>query len=334
MSTHEIAIIEIGDILPHPNADKMEITSVWGWHCCVGKGQFKKGDRAIYIPPDYVVPTTHPAFAFLKKEGSDKERITVKRLRGLLSQGLIISVPDELSHLNIGDNVIDMLGIERYEESIPSGAFVHSPRGLYLPTFDVESYQRYINCFIVGEEIVATEKIHGENARYTFATDPNTGDIKQFCGSRTTWLSPEEGNVWWTALEQHPAIGEWCKANPEKTLFGEIFGNIRQKHKIKYGAKENQIFFAAFAILNKQFWMDYDEMIVSLGQFGIPSVPLLYRGPFDEQKLLALAEGNSRWPGANHMAEGTVIVPVKERMNVEIGRVCLKMVSNRFLEKG
>lgn len=38
-------------------------------------------------------------------------------------------------------------------------------------------------------------------------------------------------------------------------------------------------------------------------------------------------------PNADRMAEGVVIVPEKERWHPEIGRVCLKAVSNRYLEK-
>jgi hypothetical protein len=61
--------------------------------------------------------------------------------------------------------------------------------------------------------------------------------------------------------------------------------------------------------------------------------PLCYQGPFDPAKILPLAELDSRWPGANHVAEGIVIVPAHERMDAQIGRVCLKVVSNRYLEK-
>lgn len=47
MSTHAIEIVEVGELEPHPNADRMEITRLWGWHCCVGKGQFRPVGRAV-----------------------------------------------------------------------------------------------------------------------------------------------------------------------------------------------------------------------------------------------------------------------------------------------
>ena len=54
---------------------------------------------------------------------------------------------------------------------------------------------------------------------------------------------------------------------------------------------------------------------------------------FDLDAVLVLAEGNSLVPGANHMREGIVVKPIKERTDPEVGRVCLKVVSNAYLEK-
>ena len=60
----------------------------------------------------------------------------------------------------------------------------------------------------------------------------------------------------------------------------------------------------------------------------------MYRGPFDLDVLAKHAEEESRWPGAGHISEGVVITPVQERTDATIGRVLLKLVSNRYLEKG
>lgn len=42
MSTHAVNVIEIGAVLPHGSADKLEIIPVNGWQAVVGKGQFKQ----------------------------------------------------------------------------------------------------------------------------------------------------------------------------------------------------------------------------------------------------------------------------------------------------
>jgi RNA ligase (TIGR02306 family) len=61
--------------------------------------------------------------------------------------------------------------------------------------------------------------------------------------------------------------------------------------------------------------------------------PILYEGPFDEKVARELAEGNSSIPGAKHCAEGVVVRPVVERFDEQVGRVQLKIVSNRYLSK-
>lgn len=333
MSTHAIEIIQIGAIEPHPDSsvERMEITHVWGWQCCVSKGQFKPGDKAIYIPPDYNVPTSHPSFLFLCKEGKTQERICVRRFRGALSQGLLISVPPEMANLPVGTDVIDLLGIERYEPPISTGGmFVGAPSDLYAPKFDVENMQRHMEVFTPGEEVIATEKIHGANARYSFAQNKD-GHWVQFCGTRINWLAEDDENIWWMALRQNPSIGEWCHAHAGMILYGEVFGKVRH---FKYGAKQNQIFFAAFAVLHQNNYLDYDVARPVVEAAGVSWVPLLYRGPYSPEKAFELAEGNSTWPGANHIREGVCIHPVKERCDPNIGRVILKVVSNEHLEKG
>lgn len=330
MSTHEIAIVEIQDVRQHPNADKMELTDVWGWQCCIGKGQFKSGDRAIYVPPDYEVPVSHPLFSFLAGN-REHERIKVRRFRGQISQGLLVSVPGDMSHLPVGTNVIELLGARKYEPPVPhdtSGMFIGGPSGLYSPKFDVESYQRYRHLMVEGEPVVVTEKIHGANARFVYAKNSD-GEWMQFCGSRNNWLAEDESNIWWQAFRSHPSIGEWCRSHPEDILFGEVFGQVQD---LKYGAGKNDVFFAAFAVLSKQSWVNYAEMAGSLCVYGVPMTPLVYRGPLTPE-VFAMAESNSRWNEANHLAEGVVIVPEKERVDPEIGRVCLKLVSNRYLER-
>lgn len=348
MSIHAIEVVQLGEILPHPNADRMELTHVWGWQCCIGKGQFKAGDKAVYIPPDYVVPTDRPEFAFLAKEGRATERVKVRRLRGEMSQGLLIPLPERLAALSVGDDVMAELGIERYEPTVvlgcTTGDCIAGPPGLYVPKFDVENHQRFVSTMTDDEPVYVTEKIHGANAKFVFAADGD-GVLRQFCGSRNNWLADDERNIWWRAFRACPAIGAWCEANPGKVLFGEVFGNVQS---LKYGAARGEVMFAAFAVLNNSqeglparcgecgarisSWMDYGPMLESLAAFNVPTVPVLYCGPFNRQMVYSMAEADSVWPGADHMAEGVVVVPQKERLDARLGRVCLKVVSNRYLE--
>lgn len=77
-------------------------------------------------------------------------------------------------------------------------------------------------------------------------------------------------------------------------------------------------------------WLDYDECQVL--RDGLPWVPLLWRGHM-HRGIVALADGPSTWRDAHHIREGIVIQPAIERVCPEIGRVCLKCVSNEYLAK-
>ena len=89
-------VVRITEILPHGNADKLEIarfelkrTGLSSYPVIVRKGEYKVGDLACYFSVDCLLPLSHPAFAFLKQPGSTKtvHRLRAARLRGVFSQG-------------------------------------------------------------------------------------------------------------------------------------------------------------------------------------------------------------------------------------------------------
>lgn len=184
MSTHRVDIIEIKEVRPHSNAERLEIIPVGGWQAVSKKGQFLPGDRAVYIQPDYTVPTSRPEFAFLAKEGRDRHRLKAVRLRGVLSYGLLIPVPEELASRGIGDDVMADLGIERYDPPVVMAGAEDLPQdqwpNVYASKFDVESLQNYPNVIQDGEPVIVTEKIHGcllADARISMAD----GSRKRLC---------------------------------------------------------------------------------------------------------------------------------------------------------
>lgn len=196
MSTHEVLVVRIPAVEEHPNAHSLEIIPLYngGFTAISRKGEFKVGDLAIFIEPDYVVPPDAEMFAFL-----EKKRITCKKLRGVRSQGLLIPA---LPGMVEGQNVMEQLGIVRYvpkraggrytrtagldqaesETSFRNAGTVPAPQALNrVQKYDIESVRKFVSTFTPGEEVVATEKIHGANARFSFV------DGQQFCGSRTQW---------------------------------------------------------------------------------------------------------------------------------------------------
>lgn len=338
MSSHEIPVIRINEVKAHPNADRLEVIEVFGYTVCVGKGQFKAGDLGVYIPPDYEVPVENPAFAFLsdKAKGKPYYRLRVAKIRGIISQGLLIPAPSETVisdgisandvslEVQEGDNLLEHYGIQRYVPQMDvriGGDNVVPPEG-DRPKYDVECGRRFNNILIPDEHVVITEKIHGTSARYVCI------DGVMYCGSRQHWKKEDGKSAWWLALSAHPEVREFCEANPDITVYGEVYGPVQ---KLKYGLKNPAI--AVFDLLRGNKWINFTEAR-DLGP-KLPWVPIVEITRFNQQAVEALAESDSQVPTAppGHMKEGVVVKPMNERFSPEIGRVQLKIVSNRYLGK-
>lgn len=318
-STHRVEVVPV-KLEPHPNADSLSLVRVFaGYVCCVRTIDWQDGQLAAYVPPDSVVDSNRPEFAFC----AGHERIKVKKLRGIVSMGLLIPAPEGSQ---IGDDVAEQLGVVHYEPPMPvsTGGEAEKPPDGYHPVFDVDSLRRYASVFQEGEPVWITEKLHGASAKYCWS------DGRIYCGSRTEWKREDEKNLWWRALRQYPELEVFCRENPEITVYGEVYGAVQD---LKYGMSRGEIKFAAFDLLRGSEWINPKEAR-ELSSMFIPWVPLIeYNLPFNLETVLALAEGDSLIPGANHEREGVVVKPIRERTNLEIGRVCLKVVSNRFLER-
>lgn len=326
MSTHNVQVVEIREVRPHDNAERLEIIPVGGWQAVVKKGMFKVGDRAVYIEPDYTVPTTRPEFSFLAKDGKDRHRLKAVRLRGVLSYGLLIPVPDELAGVPVSANVMEELGIERYEPPVTSAGADDLPADqwpeVYSSKFDIESLQNHPGLFRDGESVIITEKIHGANARYVFSGDAF------YIGSRTRWLKPDVNHIWKRAADRTPELEEFCRRFPGLVVYGEIYGSVQS---LKYGAALGEVHFRAFAALDKGRWCDMGALFGLFDLHKVPTAPILYEGPFSEAVVKAIAEADSKLCDGQ-MMEGVVITPVMDRRDDAIGRVALKHISARYWE--
>lgn len=136
-ANHRANIIRVTEVLPHTNADNLELIKIDGFQVVTRKGQFAVGDLAVYIQPDSIVPQI-PAFAFIWEEflknhpevppndvPERRRRVTVRRFRKEYSEGLLLPVSDFFTNqeftekwngggLNEGSDVSDILGITHY----------------------------------------------------------------------------------------------------------------------------------------------------------------------------------------------------------------------------
>ena len=326
MSTHSVSVIKIDSIEPHPNAETLSIVRIGAYTICVRTQDFKAGDLGIFLEPDYVVDTTRPEFAFLDNGTGKPARIKAKRLRGIVSYGLLIGVPEGMM-VKEGDNVMETLGIVRYEPPLPKCAFatdnVAAPR-LYIPTYDMESFRKFPEEIEPSEPVIISEKLHGTNARYLWHND------HMWCSSHTRWKKEDEKCLWWQALAQNPWIETWCRQNPDKVLFGEVFGSNVQD--LPYGLSRGKYAFAAFDVWSNMGWLSYDDAIATgKDVVGFTWVPIVYVGKLPSlEEMEAMADGDSMWPGANHFREGIVIQTMDGPPEV---RSKLKLVGTRYLSR-
>jgi len=126
----------ISEIKPIEGADMIECARVNGWDVVVRKNEFKVGDKVIYFEIDSWIP--HELFPSLSKgkepreyNGIKGERLRTVRLRGQLSQGLILSptyetvfgcevVKNDLSSSDTGADVTELLGVQKWEAPVPA----------------------------------------------------------------------------------------------------------------------------------------------------------------------------------------------------------------------
>lgn len=85
-----VYLVRVEAITPM-NADRLECAHIGGWHCVVGKGEFKVGDPAVYFEIDSQLPDVEPfsSMEFLK---SKNFKIKSQKIRGEISQGLLMPV--------------------------------------------------------------------------------------------------------------------------------------------------------------------------------------------------------------------------------------------------
>jgi RNA ligase (TIGR02306 family) len=375
VDTHKAEVVPVV-LEKHPNADKLSIVRVYNFTVVVNTEDWQGVEKAVYIQPDSVLPDK-PEYRFLKETGNLRKerdalndfvragvkpddydqqlaaieakidantkylRITVRKLRGVMSMGMLLPAPEGS---NIGDDVAEQLGITHYEPPAMDeieGSRKHAgsdvappPPLIYAPKYDLESVYSFAEAFEPGEMVYISEKIDGQNSRYvtTFDTEPQNFEsataLQTHAGSRTEWKKKEGGSNWWRALDQNPWIEKWIQSNSEQVLYGEIFGWVQS---LKYGAKQGQLFFRAFDVLRGMEYMDAEEFISVMPEdHRAPSLGIM---PFNFEELQKLADGPSLVPGAANMREGIVIKPLRERQHWKLGRVSLKMVSNAYLEK-
>ncbi len=299
--------------------------------------RYSEGSRAVYFPADTVL-TDELAKRYevdhLLKSGN---RVGRARLRGEPSFGLVVEIPAG-KEWELGQNVAEHYDVQKYvppPRNDPGDiAPYDSDIDPHFVTYtDIQNGLLLYDKFQEGEEVVATEKIHGANCRIGMI------DGKLVAGSRTTRKAdiPDGGLysdfLFWSPLmnDRLAELLETLSAGGSLNviLFGEVYGQGVQSLHYGVGGKKAKGFRAFDIYVGGDFW-SYDMFEETCEAFGIETAPVLYRGPFDLEKIKEVSNGKSTLPGADNIREGVVVRPAKERRDPALGRVCLKFISPEY----
>jgi RNA ligase (TIGR02306 family) len=334
------SIRKIDNLTPIEGADLIESASIGGWNVIVKKGEFSVGDLAIYCEIDSWIPTEIVPFLSKGKEpneymGTKGERLKTIKLKGVLSQGLLLSINDPIIYRKIvGQNGIfegvdfsEELGIIKYDPPIPAclAGKVKGNFPSYIPKTDQERVQNLSDKlsdwdarFYTWE---VTEKLDGSSMTVFLNEEGHFG----VCSRNLELLETEENSFWRAARENHLET-KLREYNVPLALQGELVGEGIQGNPYKIKGHKFYVY-DIYDIVSKCYLSASSRIEFTLA-FDIDHVPVIDDLNFykDVSELLNLAEGKSVLCDSTER-EGLVF-KCKNRPEISF-----KAISNKFLLK-
>jgi RNA ligase (TIGR02306 family) len=338
----------ITDIYPIENADNIEVAVINGWEVVVLKDTFMMGEIVVYFELDSWIP--HTLAPFLLKGttprvygGVEGARLKTIRLRGQLSQGLILPVIEtpawELDELKVGTDVTDLLGVQKWEAPIPAcmGGIQRGTWPAILPKSDQERCQNLVQQITdaaeAGISFELTEKLEGTSTTMAIIQ----GEFRVF--SKNVDLCDTEENLFWRMARQYDVATKLrnCMEDGiaiQAEVVGEgIQGNI-------YKIKGQKMFVYDLYNINKGAYADPRLCREAMEIIGLDHVPVLSTDLFLEfnvsdhptkniKKVLEMADGMSL------LYEKTPREGIVFKSNSLNGyrRMSFKAISNNYLIK-
>lgn len=372
MSTHRVPITTIREINPHENATNLEIAKVYDYDVIIPKNFYKVNDLVVYVPVGSVLSEELEKLLF--PEGSkirlDKRRIRAIKIRGVISQGMLIDpmvIPELASNLLVvEEDVSETLGITKYQPPVSEAhkcMQVNQIKNILKnPEFkqytDIEHGKYYDrNVMATDEEVIITQKLHGTSARYGWFPRPKRSWLDhvkayfnvlpewEFCwGSRRCQINskPNKKHDGFRSEKQGVEFGDvYSKVAKQEhikikipkgfAVYGEIVGwGIQKGYLYNCGMDEHKLWVYDVYNVKDKRWLNYDEAKLFCDTFSLTHVPLVYRGPFRKDKVDELLTLNVI---SKEINEGVVVKPVIERSSSLMGRVILKYINDEYLLK-
>lgn len=328
-------------------ADKIEAYRVGGWWVVDKKDAYSVNDKAIYVSIDSWVPYEIAPFLSKGKEprefnGVKGEKLRTVRLKGQISQGLLLPITPEMqvefSHtflnfegarnLQDGDNVTELLGIQKWEAPIPA-CLAGQMRGNFPSAVKktdadrVQNLNRSIEQWKqAGYTFTVMEKVDGSSS--TFYLDQEN----DFHVCSRNWDLKDEGeNTYWNMAKKYSIQEKMIENNMQGlAIQGETFGFVLNGNLYKMQNQELMVF--SIYDTKTSSYLPTMEAKKIADVLGLNFVPII--GQCNDlptiDKMLSLADFKSN---LNHSvdAEGHVY-----RCN-EDPNISFKAISNTYLIK-
>jgi len=328
-------IEEIAEVLPHPNADALELAKIKGWQVCIKKGEFKKGDLCIYICVDSVLEDK-PCYEFLRNKHF---RIKTVKLRGQISQGIAfpMSLFKTLGHDTvvftepdvIGSDVSQYVYAKHYEKPL-SAQLAGQMVGLmpsYLRKTDEDNIKNNPEIIqeLTGKPYYITVKVDGSSGTYFYKNDVGFG----VC-SRNYQLKEDDKNSFWVIARKYDLENKLKNSGRNLAIQGLVYGPGIQGNLL--GVKDIQ--FRAFNLfdIDNYKYLGYKELQEFCFTNDIPIVETIEDGTYFDRTLDELQKfANNLVYENGNLAEGIVIRPTEESYSETLkGRLSGKIISEPF----
>jgi RNA ligase (TIGR02306 family) len=341
-------IVKIDELNPIEGADAIECAVVGGWKVVAQKGLYNVGDLAIYFEIDSWIPTELAPFLSKGKEprefeGVKGERLKTIKLRGQLSQGLLMPLEytedggfyfrrtdGDIQNVSEDQDVTELLGILKWEKPV-NAQLAGVCRGNFpslIPKTDQERAQNLKKeigqAMAVEQAFEVTEKLEGSSMT-CYLIDGEFG----VC-SRNLDLKETEGNSFWSTARRD-GVEEKMREQfglRDFALQGELIGPGIQGNI--YGLKDTQFRIFDIYDIRRGEYVDPMTRQAIVGEMELAHVPVLtYQakltdtlGITDIDGLLKFAEGKSTL--ADVEREGVVFKEIN-------GGFTFKAISNKYL---
>ena len=321
------SIRKIAGVRSIPEADAIESVTVDGWDVVTKKGEFQVGDLAIYLEIDSWVPTALAPFLSKGKEPREfnsvkGERLRTVKLRGQLSQGLLLPYATLGRIAQEGEEVTEELNIQKWERPINPqlAGLAKGNFPSFIPKTDQERIQNIKHVLEDREERYEVSiKLDGSSFT-AFHRDGHFG----VC-SRNLELKPSDTNAFWQVANKYllertlPAMGNFA-------IQGELVGPGIQGNQ--ENLKELELYVFDVFDIDAQTYLDSSSRYDFVETLNLEQIPILFHyreAPETLEEILKLAEGPSLNPKANR--EGLVFKSLRNPNH------SFKAISNSWLLK-